>query len=119
MKEAVTSYRRTLGNKHPYTLASISNLALLKARDNLGEAEKLFAEALDGRRSTLGNKHSDTLSSIKCLAIVLHRGNKSEAHKLFSELAAAEKCVASIILTSATDPPLQELVSPDQFAIIS
>jgi tetratricopeptide (TPR) repeat protein len=124
MKEVVTSYRRTLGNKHPYTLASISNLALLKARDNLGEAQALFIEVLDGRRSTLGNDHSDTLSSIKYLAKVLQaRGNDSKAQKLFSELAAAEKCVAcksdAIILTSATDQPLQELVSPDQLAIIS
>ena len=67
--------RETLGNRHPNTLISISNLGkLLRAKGDLAAAEPLLREALDGRRTTLGNGHPVTLASIVTLYMLLiHR----------------------------------------------
>jgi tetratricopeptide (TPR) repeat protein len=57
-REALEARRRTLGDTHPSTLASISNMAvLLQDQGKLSEAEPLYREALEASRRTLGDTH--------------------------------------------------------------
>jgi tetratricopeptide (TPR) repeat protein len=88
---AVIPYRRTLegrekelGMQHPYTLASVSNLAgVLQAQGKYEEAEKLSRRALEGYEKELGIQHPDTLASVSNLAGVLQaQGKYKEAEKL-------------------------------------
>merc|ERR1711957_765139 len=83
--EALGVRRATFGNRHPDTLTSINNLALLwEAQGKLAEAEPLYVEALGVRRATLGNQHPDTLTSINNLANLWHvQGKLAEAEPLF------------------------------------
>jgi hypothetical protein len=61
-----------LGDSHPSTLISISNMArLLQAQGKLGEAEPLAREALDGFRRTLGDSHPHTRAASAVLASLL------------------------------------------------
>ena len=61
-REAVDAQRRTLGDTHPSTLASISNLgALLQDQGKLSEAETLYREAVSGAKNTLGVEHPNTV----------------------------------------------------------
>ena len=63
--EALQARRETLGDRHPSTLTSISNMGtLLHDMGKLEQARPLFEEALQGRRETLGDRHPDTLMSI-------------------------------------------------------
>ena len=60
--------RETLGNRHPHTLASISNLGvLLQDNGDLAAAELLLREALKVQRETLGYRHPETLGSMSNL----------------------------------------------------
>jgi hypothetical protein len=64
--------RKELGDKHPDTLQSMTNLArLLQAQGKLREAQPLFRKALRGRRDVLGKEHADTLTSMTQLAQLL------------------------------------------------
>ena len=55
--------RETLGNRHPSTLISISNLGLiLHDMGDLSGAELLYREALEVQRETLGDQHPNTLN---------------------------------------------------------
>ncbi len=57
-REALEVSRRVLGDEHPGTLISKSNLALLLVElGNASEAERLAGEAVDGARTTLGPEH--------------------------------------------------------------
>ena len=77
LREKVAARRETLGDKHPKTLGSINNMALLlQTQGKLAEAEPLYREALAGRREMLGNKHTGTLDSVNNMAVVLkEKGN--------------------------------------------
>ena len=67
--EAVEVQRETLGNRHPDTLTSISNLGmLLQAKGDLAAAEPLLREAAEVFRETLGSQHPSTLIAIDNLA---------------------------------------------------
>ena len=81
--------RETLGDRHPDTLRSISNMAmLLKAQRKLTEAEPLFREALAARRETLGDRHPDTLNSINNMAMLLEdQGKQEEAETLMRSVS--------------------------------
>ena len=71
-EEALQARRAALGDRHPATLISISNMgSLLQAMGKLEEARPLVEEALQARRETLGNRHPDTLLSIGNLADLL------------------------------------------------
>jgi len=64
--------REVLGDRHPDTLTSVNDLAmLLKAQGDLAGAEPLFREALQARREVLGDGHPDTLTSANNLARLL------------------------------------------------
>ena len=76
-----------LGKKHPDTLVSLSNYALvLSTLDRASEAEPLFAEGLRLRQEVLGEKHPDTLDSLHEYAYFLETlGRADEAEKLYAE----------------------------------
>ena len=91
MEEALAAQRRTLGDEHPDTLSSISNLGSLR-QDNgdLAGAELLKEEALAAERCTLGgDEHPSTLGSINNLAILCyHKGDYHKSYALMSEAGA-------------------------------
>ncbi|MFG1850163.1 tetratricopeptide repeat protein, partial [Micromonospora carbonacea] len=59
--QALTDCRRVLGNDHPDTLASVSNLAgAYESAGDLGQAIPLFEQALTDCRRVLGNDHPQT-----------------------------------------------------------
>ena len=93
LRALVASCRETLGDKHPQTLLSINNMALLlKDQGKLAEAEGLCREALTGSRETLGNKHPETLISINNLAaLLLDMGKMAEAEPLCQEALAVRR----------------------------
>jgi hypothetical protein len=71
LEETLAAYRRVLGDDHPDTLHSMSNLAA--TRLDLGDldgARDLQEQALVARRRVLGDNHPDTLRSIDNLAQV-------------------------------------------------
>jgi len=60
-----------LGDDHPNTFWSMSNLAeVLADLGDLQGAHALHEQVLDGRRRVLGDDHPDTLQSMKNLATV-------------------------------------------------
>jgi non-specific serine/threonine protein kinase/serine/threonine-protein kinase len=60
--------RRVLGEEHPDTLLSISNMGvLLRAQGKLDQAEPYYREALEKRRRVLGEEHPDTLASVSSM----------------------------------------------------
>ena len=73
LREVLEGRRDTLGNRHPNTLTSISNLCnLLKIKGDLAAAELLHREALEARRETLGDRHPDTRSApLKTSLVIL------------------------------------------------
>src|SRR5256885_1199622 len=68
-REALDKRRRLLGNKHPQTLVSISDMGtLLRERDKLNEAEPFMREAVETYRQVLGEDHPSTLIAMNNLA---------------------------------------------------
>jgi hypothetical protein len=76
--------RRVLGEEHPDTLTSLSDLALtLWAQGDLAGARKLQEQALDASRRVLGEEHPNTLTSLDNLAVTLsNQGDLAGARKL-------------------------------------
>ena len=71
-REALEGYRKTLGDEHPHTLATINNLAfLLQNQGHFDEAEQLYREGLECRRRTLGDEHQETLKAERHLVTLL------------------------------------------------
>ena len=67
-EEALQASRETLGDRHPNTLTSISNMGvLLQAMGQLKEARLLYDEALQGRKATLGDNHQHTRDTVDSL----------------------------------------------------
>ncbi|WP_203097920.1 tetratricopeptide repeat protein [Skermanella rosea] len=79
--------RRVLGDEHPDTLTSMSNLALtLGAQGNHGGARALEEQVLALRRGVLGDEHPDTLTSMNNLAgTLLHLGDAQGARALVAD----------------------------------
>ncbi|KAH7068389.1 kinesin light chain 1 [Paraphoma chrysanthemicola] len=85
---------RELGHRHPVTLLSLYNLAVvLHDQGQYEEAEKLYRRALEGRVEELGNHHPNTLTSLHSLALVLDEQDQyEEAEKLYRRsLEGSEK----------------------------
>jgi hypothetical protein len=76
--------RRILGEDHPYTLYSASNLAHdLYALGDYPQARVLYEDTLTRRRRTLGEDHPDTLMSATDLANALHAlGDSQKARRV-------------------------------------
>ena len=77
-------HRRVLGEEHPDTLISLSNLAAtLWAQGDLDGARELQEQALELSRRVLGDEHPDTLISLNNLAATLRaQGDLDGARKL-------------------------------------
>jgi non-specific serine/threonine protein kinase/serine/threonine-protein kinase len=80
-ESALATRRRTLGEEHPDTLASINSMgALLQLQGRPAEAELCHREALEKHRRTLGEEHPDTLTSISNMGLLLRlQGRLAEA----------------------------------------
>ena len=71
-EDTLARRRRDLGEDHPDTLASASNLAVsLRAAGEYQAARELDEDTLARRRRVLGEDHPDTLASADGLAISL------------------------------------------------
>jgi len=71
-ERALEIRRRTLGEEHPETVATISKLgSLLRNRGNYDEARSFYERALEIRRRTLGEEHPDTAATLNNLALPL------------------------------------------------
>ncbi len=86
-KRALATRRRLLGDEHPDTLESISNMGgLLRAQAKLVEAEPFYREALDARRRVLGDEDPNTLKSIDNMGVLLWtQGKLGETEPYFYE----------------------------------
>ena len=94
LREVLEVSRETLGDRHPDTLTTISNLGLLlqEAKGELTAAEPLLREALEVRRETLGNRHPHTLLSITNLGrLVYAKGDLAAAELLLREVLEARR----------------------------
>ena len=81
-REVLEVRRRVLGQEHPDTLASMSNLAIVppRARPMAKEAEQMHREVLEVQGRVLGQEHPRTLASMNNLANVLReQGQWQEA----------------------------------------
>ncbi|NEQ49983.1 MAG: tetratricopeptide repeat protein, partial [Leptolyngbya sp. SIO3F4] len=92
-EEALSMYKRLLGDEHPYVATTLNNLALLY--DNQGrysEAEPLYEEALAMRKRLLGDEHPDVALSLNNLASLYYsQGRYSEAELLYQEALTMRK----------------------------
>ena len=87
LQEALEICRNGIGNQHPDTVTSLSNLAALyRDMGKYAKAEPLLQEALQIRRKALGNQHPDTATSLDNLA-TLYRdmGKYAKAEPLYEE----------------------------------
>lgn len=84
-RRALQGYEKELGERHPDTLTSVNNLALvLGDQGKYGEAEELNRRALEGSEKELGERHPDTLISVYNLAYLLHQQQRDkEARELY------------------------------------
>ena len=68
LNELLETNNRVLGGKHPETLYSKNDLAVLyKEQARCEKAEPLLLEAVKGRRLKLGDKHPHTQESLNNL----------------------------------------------------
>ncbi|MBX3378402.1 MAG: serine/threonine protein kinase [Phycisphaeraceae bacterium] len=76
-ESALATRRRVLGEDHPDTLTSISNMGvLLQDQGKLDQAEPYYREALEKLRRVLGEEHPDTLTSINNMGSLLQSQGK-------------------------------------------
>jgi len=69
LQQALTGYRRVLGDNHPNTLTSVNNLAAAyQTAGDLDRAIPLYEQALADSRRVLDDDHPDTLNSVSNLA---------------------------------------------------
>ena len=87
--------RRVLGQEHPDTLSSASNLAaMLGSQEKYAEAERINLELLGVRRRVLGDEHPDTLTSANNLATALAlQGKYAEAEEMGRAVLEARRRV--------------------------
>jgi len=89
----VMGMRKTvLGEEHPYTLRSVSNLALvLQYQGKYEEVEMINQRALDGIEKVLGEEHRDALKRFNNLASALQRQDKYEEARSMSILVSVKE----------------------------
>ena len=79
-----------LGRKHPSTLTSMNNLALVLDRQGkYEEAEGMHRQTLALSETELGKKHPETLISAYCLAYLLHQRKQYKDAEPFYQRAYA------------------------------
>jgi tetratricopeptide (TPR) repeat protein len=91
-RELIEGRRRILGADHPDTLAAMSGLAMVIARDRPAEGEKLLRDVVDGFQRRLGAEHPETLKATSKLASAIQRqGRYGEAARLYDETARLQR----------------------------
>ncbi len=77
--------RRELGEEHPHTLTSMTNLAALYMKQGrFDEAEPLYLKTLEIMKRILGEEHPSTLASMVNLALLYNnQGRYDEAEPLY------------------------------------
>ncbi|MEM6337196.1 MAG: tetratricopeptide repeat-containing protein kinase family protein, partial [Bacteroidota bacterium] len=82
--------RRTLGERHLKTAATMNNLALLhKEYGRLGEAEALMSQVLDIERAALGEAHPSVATSLNNYGRLLRSmGHLDEAERVYRDALA-------------------------------
>jgi serine/threonine protein kinase/tetratricopeptide (TPR) repeat protein len=87
--------RRVLGEEHPDTLFSVTNLAALyMARGQYAKAEPLYVQTLDIRRRALGEEHPFTLLSMNNLAtLYADQSQYAKAEPLYVKTLEARRRV--------------------------
>ena len=87
LRRALETRQRILGPRHPDTLQSQQDLAVVVlAQSHYPEAEKLCRETMESRRQVLGPEHHDTVDSMVQLARTLgFESRYDEAEKLNHE----------------------------------
>ena len=87
LNEALEGRREALGERHPDTLSSMSNLGLLlEAKGDLDGAARFLRETLEIRREVCGSRNPKTLTSLHRLGRVLHdKGDLAAAEPLLEE----------------------------------
>ena len=93
LQEAVTTARRSLGDKHPETLAAANDLAdAYWYQGNLGEAEPLYLDVLQKRQAVFGMDHADTLKTGFDLAsLYMMQKRYDEAERLTLDVLARQR----------------------------
>jgi non-specific serine/threonine protein kinase/serine/threonine-protein kinase len=91
--EALETWRNELGENHPSTLCSMSNLAnLYVSQGRHAEAEPLYLETLESERPRQGDVSLCTLQSMSGLAMVYRsQGRYDEAEPLYLEALEAKR----------------------------
>jgi tetratricopeptide (TPR) repeat protein len=94
-EQTLAGYRRVLGDDHPDTLLSMSNLATSRrALGDLQGAHDLHEQTLAANRRVLGDDHPDTLTSMNNLAETrLALGDLQGAHDLHEQTLTARRRV--------------------------
>jgi len=84
---ALNTRRNLIGNEHPDTLGSVSNMgSLLREQGLYAEAKSHYREALDSNRRVLGVEHPNTLSSVINMgALLVSEGRYTEAEPYYRE----------------------------------
>jgi tetratricopeptide (TPR) repeat protein len=82
--QVMQTMKRVLGDEHPSTLTSISNLALTyESQGRWKEAEELQVQVIQTTKRMLGDEHPDTLTSMNNLALTYNsQGRWKEAEEL-------------------------------------
>ena len=83
-RQALNRTKQELGETHPDTLTSISNLALvLSGQGKYADAEHMHRKTLGLRKKVLGEEHPSTLASMNNLALALSGQEKyAEAEQM-------------------------------------
>jgi hypothetical protein len=94
-ERVLDTQRRLLGERHPDTLASMSNLAdTLRELGDLAVARALNEQALASLRMVLGDEHPGTLTSMNNLALTLDRmGDLTGARALHEQTLTIQRRV--------------------------
>ena len=87
MRQQLVASRRVLGDTHPHTLASLSNLAyVLHASGKHAQAAPLLREEVAASAAALGPRHPETLVAVRRLGQGLEKlGHLEEALVLYCQ----------------------------------
>jgi CHAT domain-containing protein/Tfp pilus assembly protein PilF len=82
--------QQVLGDKHPYTATSLSDLAeIYQNKGDYTKAEPLLIRAVAIREQTLGKMHPDTATALDNLALLYHdKGDFDKAEQLYLRVQA-------------------------------
>ena len=94
-ERVLEAHRRVLGEEHPETLTSMTNLAVtLGAQGDHAGARELQERVLEAHRRVLGEEHPETLTSMTNLAVTLSdQGDHAGARELEERVLEARRRV--------------------------